>query len=240
MSINESRKQIRPLVDDSNPADSPSAYYALFHPAEKSALATYQTPSGKTTAFAGRFQTGVDLFRPLVTLRAPSPDIAAYLLAQLLVVGRPYIFFAPLNQLAMVGGSLEVENQRIARIYTLEPARFSPQMNVLIQHKTAHDGTPRCEIKSNGQVVASAGVSWKSPAFAEIYVQALGPARQKGMDQAVLGALAGVLLNQGLRAVYLAENGEDGSRAMVESLGFVDTGSRQVYADTVYMGNPSA
>lgn len=238
MSIHDSRKQIRPLVDDSNPADSPLAYYALFHPAEKSTLTTFQNPQGKAIGFAGRFQTGVDLFRPLVALKAPSPEIAAKLLSQILVVGRPYIFFAPLNQLAMVGGSLQVENQRISRIYTIDPARFTPQMNILIQHKTAHDGTPRCEIKSNGQVVASAGVSWKSPAFAEIYAQAMGPARQKGMDQAVLGALTGVLLGQGLRAVYLADNGDDGTRQLVESLGFVDTGSRQVYADTVYMGNP--
>lgn len=238
-SVPETRKLIRNLLDDSNPAESPTTYYALWHPAEKSALFVHTAPSGKVVGFMGRFQTGLDLFRPLITLKAPSPEVAASLLSQGgLVAGRPYIFFAGLNQLAMIGGSLHIENQRILRIYTLDSARFRPQINVMILHNTAHDGTPRCEVKQDGKVLSAAGVNWRSPAFAEIYVQTEPAARQKGWGKAVVSCLTERLLKSGLLPIYLVENGNEESRGLVESLGYYDTGSRQVYADTVYMGNP--
>jgi hypothetical protein len=237
-SVPEARKQIRELIDDSNPAESPTAYYVLFHPVEKSTLFTVTNGHGKTVGFVGRFQTGMDLFRPLVTLKAPSPEVAAQLLSKGLVEGRPYIFFAGLNQLAMIGGSLHIENQRILRIYTLDPARFSPQMNVMVQHSTAHDGTPRCEVKHENKTISVAGVNWKSPAFAEIYVNTEPIARQKGWGKAVVSGLTERLLKSGLRPIYLVENGNEESRGLIEGLGYYDTGSRQVYADTVYTGNP--
>ena len=238
MSILEARKRVRALIDDANPAQSPTAYYALFHSNDKSALFTAENDQGKTIGFVGRFQTGVDLFRPLVTLNCPTPEVAAALLSQALVVGRPYILFAGLNQLTKVGGSLQIESQRILQIYTVESARFHPQINVMVVNKTAHDGTPRCEVLSNGKAMAVAGVNWKSPAFAEIYVHTETAARQKGWGKSVVSGVTNRLLEDGIRAVYLVENGNDASRQLVESLGFVDTGSRQVYADVVYHGNP--
>lgn len=239
MTVLEARKQIRHLFDDSDPSESPTAYYALFHAAAKSALFTAPTESGRVNGFVGRFQTGVDLFRPLITLKCPNPHVAADLLSQALVIGRPYILFAGLNQLAMVGGSLHIENQRIQRIYTIDPTRFRRELNILVEHKTAHDGTPRCEMKSGGQTVATAGISWKSPAFAEIYLQVDAIGRQKGWGKSVLAALTETLLKMGVRAIYLVDNNDSNAREMVESLGYVDTGSRQVYADTVYQGNPT-
>lgn len=238
LSVAEARKHLHTLLDTSDPAAAPTVYYALFHAAGRSAIQIAKDERGQVSAFAGRFQTGLDLFRPLVTLSSPDPETAATLLADLLVVGRPYIFFAPLNQLPMIGGSLSIENQTIYRIYTVDPRRFQPEVNVLLRESIDANGLPRCEIKQNGQTVSVAGVNWKSPAFAEIYVQTEAIARQKGYGRTVVAGLTALLLKDAIRPIYLAANQDEVSRALVEGLGYVDTGSRQVYADTVYLGHP--
>ena len=237
-SVLEARKQIRRLMDDSDPADAPTAYYSLFHPPDRSTLLVHQDEGGKTTGFVGRFQTGVDLFRPLVTLKCPNPEATADLLGKALVVGRPYILFAGLNQLSMVGGLMEIENQRILRIYTIDPRYFNPQVNVMVASKRSHDGSPRCEIVAEGKAIAVAGLNWKSPAFAEIFVQVDSSARERGWGSSVVSCITEELLKNGIRPVYLVENGNEASLNLVEGLGYYDTGSRQVYADTVYTGDP--
>ena len=236
----EARRKIHDLVDDSNPVESPTAYYAFFHPADRSTLFTYQNEAGQTQGFVGRFQTGADLFRPLVTLKCTRASIAADLLAKALIVGRPYILFANLNQLPLVGGSLRVENERILRIYTADPARFKSVMNVMVETKITPDGLPRCVINANNAPMAVAGVNWKSPGFAEIYVHTEPQARQRGWGRAVVSALTEKLLKDGIRPVYLVENGNEPSRELIEGLGYFDTGSRHVYADTVYLGHPGS
>jgi len=238
-SVLAARRGIRDLLDDSSPVDAPTAYYALFHPPERSVLFTELDDQGKTVAFVGRFQTGIDLFRPVVTLHAATPESTASLLNQALVVGRPYIVFAALNQLSMIGGSFSIQNQRILRIYSLNSARFQPQVNVMVEVKKAPDGKPRCEINANGQVQAVAGLNWQSPAFAEIYVHTEPAARQKGWGRSVVSTLTDLLLRDGIHPIYLVENGNEASQHLIESLGYVDTGSRQVYAETVYNGLPA-
>jgi predicted GNAT family acetyltransferase len=154
------------------------------------------------------------------------------------VVGRPYILFASLNQLPMVGGSMQVENERILRIYTIDPKRFKSEINVLVEHRTDQKGLPRCVISAEGKDMATAGVNWKSPGFAEIYVYTEPQARNRGWGSHVVSCITTRLLNDGIRPVYLAEHNNEASRNLIESLGYYDTGSRQVYADTIYTGYP--
>ena len=232
------RKHIRALIDDSSPVDSPTAYYALFHPIDRSALFTAHTVTGEVAGFAGRFQTGADLFRPLVTLKCVQVAVAADLLNQTLIVGRPYILFANLNQLPMVGGSMQIENQRILRIFTVDPSRFKPVINIMVERYSGPDGLPRCLVKSEDKTLAAAGTNWKSPGFAEIYVQTEPQARQRGWGRSVVSSLTAWLLQDGIRPIYLVENDNTASRDLIESLGYFDTGSRQVYADVIYTGHP--
>jgi len=178
-SPSDQRRLMTTLFDIHSPIDAPTAYYALYHDAKRSQIAVKTGSDGRAIAFAGRFQTGLDLFRPVVTLRCPTGEIAADLLADILVVGRPYILFSNVNQLALTGGSLQVANERILSIYVLNPSHFKSEMNVLVRHSVAQDGTPRAEIESNG-VRAVSGVNWQSPGFAEIYVHVDADARQKG------------------------------------------------------------
>jgi hypothetical protein len=237
MSIHDERQRARYLLDDSSPADAPTAYYALFHPPERSVLVTHSNPDRQVTGFAGRFQTGIDLFRPLVTLRCRSAGCAADLLADVLVRGRPYILFANVNQLPLVGGSLDIHHHQILSIYRLDVSRFEPTINVLVACKTGAEGLPLCVIESGDQK-AVAGLNWRSPAFAELYVHTDTAARQRGWGQSVASAVTQAVLDSGRIPLYLVEHDNEVSRRLAENLGYVDTGARQVYADVVYVGHP--
>ncbi|CAG0989062.1 MAG: hypothetical protein IAE83_11395 [Anaerolinea sp.] len=230
--LRDQRAQIGALFDLNSPADAPTAYYALYHDPHRSALFT--APGG----FVGRFQTGIDLFRPLVSLRCQNAENAADLLAEALIPGRPYLLFLNLHQLPLVGGSMQVSQERILSIYALNRAQFRGEINVLVKRKSTPDGTPRMEIESQG-VKAVAGVNWQSPGFAEMYVQVDPEARGKGWGRSVVIACAEAILSGGRLPLYLAEPNNEASVKLAHSAGFQDTGSRQVYADALYLGHPT-
>ena len=233
-SIAVQRSQLADQFDLHSPIDAPTAYYALYHDPTRSSLWT------ANDGFVGRFQTGIDLFRPLVTMRCRSAEVAADLLAEALTPGRPYVYFAALGQLSLVGGSLAISNERILSIYVLDPSRFTPEMNVLVQSNTARDGTPRSEIVSGSprESVAVAGVNWQSPGFAELYVQVAPEARQRGWGRSVIAACTGRVLQSGRLPIYLVEPNNEASVKLATSVGYVDTGARQIMADAVYQGHP--
>lgn len=232
-SLAEQRKLIAGFVDADNAADAPTAYYGLYHDPARSALV-----ARADEGFVGRFQTGVDLFRPLVCMRCYRPEPAADLLSEVLTVGRPYLFFANVNQLALVGGSLGLQNERILSIYVLDSARFQATVNVLVVNKNAPDGTPRAEIHSGG-LQAVAGLNWQSPGYAEVYVQTETAARQRGWGKSVLSTITGRVLQAGRLPIYLVEPNNEASVSLASGLGYVDTGARQVFAEAVYLGHPN-
>jgi ribosomal protein S18 acetylase RimI-like enzyme len=235
----DQRKLIGALFDIASPADAPSAYYALYHDPARSTLYSRAGSNGDAIAYAGRFQTGIDLFRPLISMRCWNAEIAADLLAEALSVGRHYLFFANLNQLPMLGGSMAVSNERILCTYTLDPARFRSEINILVTTKLAPDGTPRAEISQQGYR-AVAGLNWQSPGFAEIFVQTDPEVRGKGWGRSVAAAVTERVLKSGRLPVYLVERNNDASVALAESIGYTDTGARQVFAEVQYQGHPNA
>ncbi len=237
LSLREQRALIASLLDTSSPADAPTAYYALYHDPNRSTLFVATDGAGKAVGFVGRFQTGVDLFRPVVCMRCPAPDVAADLFSQALVAGRPYLLFSSASQLPLVGGSVQISNERVLSIYVLDRSRFAPVINVLVVTKIAPDGTPRAEIHSGG-LQAAAGVNWQSPGFAEIYVHTEVEARHRGWGRSVAAACTERVLASGRIPIYLVETENEASVQLAESLGYVDTGARQVFADTVYVGHP--
>lgn len=233
MSIHAQRTLVRQLLDDSSAAEAPTAYYALFHDPTRSTLFTQTDDKGRIIGFAGLFQTGIDLFRPLVVLHCQSAGSAADLLDQALTPGRPYLFFANASQLALVGEKLRVDNSRLLHIYRLDVRRFQPMVNVLARRKASHDGSPRCVIESGGQQ-AVAGVNWQSPGFAEIFVQTDPEVRQRGWGLSVVSGVTQAILESGRTPLYLVEADNAASRTLAEKLGYVDTGVQQVYADVIY------
>lgn len=235
MSLSEHRRYARQLLDDTNPKDAPTAYYMLFHDPARSTLYTLFDTQGHTEGAVGVFQTGQDLFRPLLTMMCRNTEVAQRLFKKTLVMGRPYIFFANINQLPMVGDDLQLSQQRILQIYTLDSRRFRPQINVMVERKTIASGLPRCEINV-GQYQAVAGVNWLSPGFAEVYVHTSPEVRGRGWGQHVLVALTDEILRIGRQPIYLVEAENVPSRQLAEGVGYVDTGYRQVYADAIFVG----
>ncbi len=238
MSIREQRQIIRRMLDNTSVIDAPTAYYALYHDPKRSTLATRVGKDGRPLGFAGRFQTGYDLFRPLVTMRCRSAEVAADLLAEILTPGRPYIFFANLNQLPLVGGSFQIENQRILHIYYLNNPRFKAPVNVMVIERPTEDGKPRFEIRSGG-LQAVSGINWISPGFAELYVHTEPLARKRGWGRSVAAACTAHILRDGRLPLYLAETDNTASIRLAQSLGYVDSGARQLYAEVIYLGHPA-
>lgn len=236
-SIQAKRALISRFFDLHRATDAPTAYYALYHDPSRSTLA-----ASAQDGFVGRFQTGIDLFRPLVAMHCFAPEPAADLLAEVLTAGRAYLFFAPLGQLALVGGSLELSNERILSIYTLDRARFAPEINVTVIDRSAPDGTPRCEImtpqQGRSEPAAVAGVNWQSPGFAEIYVQTQPEFRGQNYGQRVLTRCTERVLQGGRIPLYLVEPNNMPSVNLASKIGYVDSGARQVLADVVYRGHP--
>lgn len=238
MSIREQRRLIRNLLDDSSVTNAPTAYYALYHDAARSALVARASEDGRPLGFVGRFQTGHDLFRPLVTMVCRNPDLAADLMSEILTPGRPYIFFANLNQLPVLGQNFQIENQKMLHIFYLDQKRFQPSVNVLVIEKEAANGSPRYEIHSGGRQAVS-GVNWISPGFAEIYVHTEPLARKRGWGRSVASACTEHILHDARQPLYLVEKGNEDSLALAQLLGYVDSGARQLYADVVYLGHPA-
>ncbi len=143
-----------------------------------------------------------------------------------------------MTQVPLVGGSLRMLHEQVLRVYRLDVARFQPEINVLVQCAHGPDGHPRCRIESGG-LQAVAGVNWQSPAFAEVFVQTDPDARQRGWGRSVVAAISELVVRGGRVPIYLVEHDNEASRRLAESLGYVDTGARQVYADVVYEGHPA-
>jgi len=238
LSLREQRSRLSALLDVTSPVDAPTAYYALDHDPKRSALALRTDASGAPLGFVGCFQTGIDLFRPLIVMQCRQAELAADLLAEVLTVGRQYLFFSNLNQLPLVGGSLQLSNERVLSIYVLDLARFKPEINVLVRLKTAPNGTPVAEI-SNGGYRAVAGVNWQSSGFAEIYVHTDPEVRGRGWGRSVVMACTERVRASGRVPLYLVEPSNVESVKLAESIGYRDTGARQIFAEALYLGHPA-
>jgi GNAT superfamily N-acetyltransferase len=229
--LNDKRRAIRPLLSPHDPADALASYYALWHDPRRTELTLHHSAKGKVDGFVAVCQTGADLFRPLVTLRAPDEETAGDLLRCALVLHRPYQIILPVVLTSLVEAHLQINQSRALSIYRLDPARFQPIVNVLVQRVTGADGTPRFQIESQGQVVAMSGTNWRSPAFAEVFVYVHPKGRGRGWGKSVVSACTAALLEERTRPLYMVEEGNEASIHIAEGMGYTDTGRRQFAAE---------
>lgn len=229
--VNEQRRAIRPLLSPTDPADALTSYYALWHDPRRTSLILHRDTGGSVDGFIAMCQTGVDLFRPLVTLRAPDEQVARDLFGAALAPHRPYQVIVPVTLASAVRSRFQTSRTAMLHIYRLDPSSFQPVINVLVQRVTSADGAPRFQIESQGQVVAMAGTNWRSPTFAEIFVYVHPKGRGRGWGKSVVSACTAALTEEGLRPLYTVEEANEASIQIAKGLGYVDTGSRQFTAE---------
>lgn len=223
------RRQAAALLDPHSPADALAVYYTVHSPADRTQV-WVQTRAGATAGFLVSARTGMDLFRPLVTLRAESEAVLAALLEAGLPPGRPAYLTVPEALGVWANKYLHTTEAELHRIYRLRPERHQPMLNIhtVISHDP--NGGPRCEIRPAGELGAVAGVNWQSPRFGEIYVYTDPAVRGRGWGKAVVATLAGLILQTGRQPLYVVADSNDYSIRLAEAVGFEDTGFREFVA----------
>ncbi len=238
--IQDKRRAIRHLLRENEPADAMAAYYALHHPDDKSTLVVPPATDGqRPTGYVALSRTGIDLFRPLVTMRLPTDrdpnaqQAAADLLRLALGSGQPAIVSAPVRYLPLLRALFDVQSEEQLRLYVLDPRRFEPIVNVLVTRSTGPGGLPRFTIRTSqtGQeeVAADATLNWQSPHFGEIAVNTRPQFRRQGWGRSVVAALSQYLLDSGRTPLYVVTEENAASIQLAESVGFRDSGAREVF-----------
>jgi hypothetical protein len=175
----------------------------------------------------------MDLFRPLVTLRATSQAAVADLAQQGLQPQRPAYLTVPDSHAEWVNRCLGVTSAELHRIYRYDARRYVPEINVLVMTSTGSDGLPRCEIRAGDRAGAVAGINWQSPRFAEVYVYTEPAARGRGWRKAVVRMLSGLILKNGRTPLYVVSEANEYSIRLAEAVGYVDTGQREYVCQAV-------
>jgi hypothetical protein len=226
-SLAKLRSLVKPLLDEQSTVDALAVYYALHHPADRTEMFVTPADASTVSGFLVRARTGIDLFRPLVTLRAQGPEQVEDLVRQGLQPQRPVYLTVPHSHAPWVNRCLTVSDAEIHRIYRYDARRYVPEINVLVMTSTGPDGLPRCEIRAGERAGAVAGINWQSPKYAEVYVYTEPQVRGRGWGKAVVRMLSGMILKSGRLPLYVVSESNEYSIRLAEAVGYVDTGQRE-------------
>lgn len=230
----ELRRHAQSLLNDQSPADALASYYALHHPAERTEVFVHWAAQpARPNGFLVRARTGLDLFRPLMTFRAADEAVAEALFHEGLAPGRPVYLTVPEPLAEWANKHLSVTEAERHHVYRFNPAQHTPHVNALAVLSLNPDGTPRCEIRSGGQVGAVAGVNWQGPRFAEVYVYVDPAQRGRGWARAVVSSVANALVTAGRTPLYVVAESNENSIRVAEAVGFEDTGWREYVGQAV-------
>lgn len=238
----QKRQSIQHLLNPLSAADALTSYYALYHPPDRTTLLVHpsQGTTNQVDGFLALCRTGMDLFRPLVTLRAIDKQVAAELMQNSLPPEMAVMIAVAPDLGPVVEALFTMGNEVVASVYRLERYDFRPIINVLVMRAPSPDGSPRFVIRGQsfdrgarpvGPVLATAGVNWRSPHFAEVYVHVEAQARGRGLGKSVVSALSNWLVGQNVTPLYMVSDTDEPSAQLASSLGFRDTGARLLFAD---------
>lgn len=224
----EERASLRMLLDPRRAGDAMASYYALSHPAAKTRLWGHRSSAGRLDGFLLRAQTGLDLFRPLTTLRAPDAGATAELLRAAFPAPQAAMFTFPEPLGLWVLPLLALETMMRLQILRLNPARLEPLINILVRQTASPGGLPRYEIRNENRLLAAAGVNWQSADWAEIFVQTDPEVRERGYGRSVCAALCRHLLEEKKGILYAVEEKNASSLRLAAGIGFEDAGEREI------------
>lgn len=246
--LTAARRAIRHLIRERDARDAMAAYYAFYHPDDKTTLVLEpegieENPVGHADGYLAISRTGIDLFRPLVTMRLPidrdmmAVQEAAHLLSRAFSPGQPVILNVPDRYRPLIEALFDIQSEENLQLYSLDPTRYEPIINVLVSRSTGPGDWPRYSISSNqsGQeeVVAWASLNWQSPYFAEIAVNTRPQHRRQGWGKSVVSAMSGYLIDSGRTPLYVVSADNQVSAQLAESIGFTDTGSRELLLQAI-------
>jgi hypothetical protein len=241
--LKAARRAVRHMLRERDAGDAMAAYYAFYHPDDKTTLVlspegVEADPAARADGYVALSRTGIDLFRPLVTMRLPTDrDVMAMqsvaeLLGRALAPGQPAILNAPARYRPLIEAFFDIQSEEQLRLYALAHSRYEPIVNVLVSRSTGPGDLPRFAIRSaqSGQeeVVAVASLNWQSPYFAEIAVSTRPQFRRQGWGRSVVSALSGHLIEGGRTPLYVVSEDNIASAQLAESVGFTDTGARDL------------
>jgi ribosomal protein S18 acetylase RimI-like enzyme len=231
MNLDAQRASIRPLIDETKPADALASYYANYHADQKTSLVLQPPDANIAQGYIALSRTGMDLFRPLLTMRLPSEDEAtAELMERALPVNASAILIVPETYTPILKALFEMQSERRLRVLILDHGRFQPVINVLVTEEKTPDGLPRFVIRSrqeNNHVVASANINWQTSTFADISVSTESDQRRQGWGRSVAAALCQQILDSGRTPLYSVDESNQPSLKLAESVGFIDLGIRK-------------
>ena len=242
MALTQQRRAIFHLLDDTNPADAMAAYFAFYHPDNRTILRPYPYAAVRAEGYVALSRTGMDLFRPFVTLRLPIHNMQASteVIYEAIDVGTAVILNAPSRYAPLLHALFEIQTEEHLSLYQVRPSSFQPIINVLVTKDTAPNGLPRFSIRDreNDIIGASATLNWQSPTYAEIGVTTQPGYRRRGWGRSVVSAMTNYLLEDGRTPLYVVAQNNEASIQLAESVGFTDTGVREVMVQALLKSRP--
>lgn len=231
MNLNERRRAIQHLLSD-DPADAAAAYYAFHHPDGKSSVLPYPADAERATGFVTFSRTGLDLFRPLVTMRLPIADLetSAEIIYNGMQPGTAVIIQAPVDYLPLLQALFAVQTVEQFHLYSYKRRTIEPVINVLVTQANGPNDLPRFVVRSqqDGQVIASAGINWQSPLYASLSVNTEAAHRRQGLGVSVLSAIVGTVLENGRSPLYEVSTSNTASQNLAQEIGFTNTNADKV------------
>lgn len=240
----EKRLAIRSILDPRSPVDATAVYYASYHPEDKVQITIIPETSQQAVGYLCSAMTGMDLFRPLVTMRLPQDNsrdqldysLSVKLLHESLPVGAPVIISAPARYRPLLGALFDIEKEDRLQILVLDQKKYEPVINVLVTRTETTSGLPRYIVRKteqgmlghSGDILASAGLNWQSPQFAEIYVHTRDNFRRMGLGRSVVAALIQNVIETGRTPIYVVSENNEPSTHLAKSVGFVATGFEEL------------
>lgn len=221
----EKRQQIRPIFARHRAEDARDAYYALWHPPEKTTLVVPE--EGAANGYVCLARTGIDLFRPLVTMRLPTDEIEKVkLIYRAIPVGMPIVLSVQPAEVALVRALFAIESEEEVAVLQLSADLYQPLINIFVSYELTPNQTPSYVVRKEDGVATSATINWQSAEFAEISVYTHPHYRSRGLGRSVVSALAGDLLARRLTPLYSVSADNSPSLQLAQQVGFVDTGKR--------------
>jgi RimJ/RimL family protein N-acetyltransferase len=243
--LEQKRRAIRPLLDERSAADGMDVYYAFYHADERTQLYTFPRNAQRARGYVAVSRTGIDLFRPLLTMHLPAgdPEGAADLLYDALQPGTSVFIHCALEDRPVLAALFDIRSEQHLYLYRLERRRFEPLINVLVTRSNTPDGNPRYIVRptnpeSEGEIGASATLNWQTPNFAEVTVYTNPQYRQRGWGRSVVAALVDDLLQAGQTPLYEVARQNEASINLAQSVGFVNTGADKLLLEGTLRPRP--